>query len=255
MVDLHSHILAGLDDGARTLEESIEIAQTESADGVEVIAATPHVRDDYPTAAQTMQMLVLELNRLLDERGIALRVVGGAEIALPRLSRLDAEELSRLALAGNPRYLLLEFPYLGWPLSLESDIWSLRRRGITPVIAHPERNPEVQLAPDRIGPLVTAGALMQLTAASVDGRLGRRSQKTATELIAAGHAHVIASDAHWPGLRAAGLSKAAEAVGDDGLADWLTRGVPAAILEDRPLPERPEPAPKRRSGWRRRAGG
>lgn len=249
MIDLHTHILAGLDDGARTLDESVEIALTASGDGVSVMAATPHVRDDFNTPGQTMQMLVLELNRLLHEKQIPLRVVGGAEIAIPRLAVLDDEELGRLALAGNPRYLLIEFPYFGWPLALENEIWKLKRRGITAVLAHPERNPEVQLSPARVGPLVEAGALVQLTAASVDGRLGKRNKLTAATLIAAGTAHIVASDAHWPGLRAAGLSSAVSAIGDPGLARWLTQGVPGAILDDRPIPERPNSAPEPRRRW------
>lgn len=239
MVDLHSHILAGFDDGARTLEESVEIALTVARDGASIIAATPHVRDDFPTAAQTIEPSVRELNRILEEKGIDLRVLGGAEIALTRLPLLSDAELRQLALAGNPRYLLLEFPYLGWPLSLESVIWELRSRGITTVLAHPERNPEIHANPDRIAALVAGGALVQLTAASVDGRLGRQNSRSARKLIAAGHAHLIASDAHWPGLRAAGLSTAASAVGNPELARWLTHDVPAAIVADAPIPERP----------------
>jgi len=253
MVDLHSHILAGLDDGARTLEESVEIALTAARDGISVMAATPHVRDDYPTAAETMERLVLELVEVLRERGIDLRVLGGAEIAISRLQTVSDSELSAFGLGGNPRYLLVEFPYLGWPLSLETEIWTLRRRGFTPVLAHPERNPEVQLAPARLTPLVAAGALVQLTAASVDGRLGRQNKRTAATLIAAGHAHIIASDAHWPGLRAAGLSSAVAAVGDPELAGWLTQSVPSAIVEDEPLPPRPEAKEPR--SRRRRFGG
>jgi len=251
MVDLHSHILAGLDDGARTLEESVEIALTATQDGISIMAATPHVRDDYPTAAETMGRLVLELEGILRVQGVGLRVLGGAEIAISSLRTLGDRELSLFGLGGNPHYLLIEFPYLGWPLSLETEIRTLMQRGITPVLAHPERNPEVQLAPARIAPLVAAGALVQLTAASVDGRLGRRNKRTATALIAAGHAHIIASDAHWPGLRAAGLSSAAAAVGDPKLAGWLTREVPAAIVEDEPIPARPRTKPRslRRRLW------
>jgi protein-tyrosine phosphatase len=240
MIDLHSHILPGLDDGARSFEESVEIALTAARDGVSIMAATPHVRDDYPTAAKTMKGLVLELEGILREKGIGLRVLGGAEIAIQRLKTLGARELKLFGLGGNPRYLLVEFPYFGWPLSLETEIWTLKRRGVTTVLAHPERNPEVHLAPARVVPLVAAGALVQLTAASVDGRLGRRNKRTAAALIASGHAHIIASDAHGPGLRAAGLSSAAAEVGDPELAGWLTQGVPSAIIEDEPIPPRPQ---------------
>ena len=239
MIDLHSHILPGVDDGARSLQESVEIAIAAAGDGTTVMAATPHVRDDFPTTATTMEQLVLELSEILREKGIELQILGGAEIAISRLQALDADELRRLGLGGNPRYLLIEFPYLGWPLSLENEILNFRQLGITPVLAHPERNPQVQEAPARIAPLVAAGALVQLTAASIDGRLGRRNRKTAQALITAGHAHLIASDAHWPGLRRAGTSTAAAALRDPELARWLTYDVPAAIVQDLPIPERP----------------
>jgi protein-tyrosine phosphatase len=248
-VDLHSHILPGVDDGSRSFEESIEIAITAARDGTRIMAATPHVRDDYPTTSARIEQLVLELNTALQRRSIELHVLGGAEIAIPNLHALDRAELRRLGLAGNPDYLLVEFPYLGWPLSLETDIWHLRQKGITAVIAHPERNPQVQDAPARVEGLVKAGALVQLTAASVDGRLGRRARRTAHALIAAGHAHLIASDAHWPGLRRAGTSSAAAAIKDPLLAEWLTESVPRAIVERAPIPDRP--LDKRRSRRRR----
>ena len=239
MVDLHSHILPGVDDGSRSFEESIEVAVAAVRDGTTIMAAAPHVRDDFPTAAATMARLVRELNEILRQKGVELQVLGGAEVAIPSLSTLDTGELRRFGLGGNPRYLLIEFPYLGWPLSLETEIWNLKQRGITPVIAHPERNPQVQEATPRMAPLTAAGALVQLTAASVDGRLGRECRKAAHELIAAGHAHVIASDAHWPGLRRAGTSSAAAALHNPELARWLTHDVPAAIVDDLPIPDRP----------------
>lgn len=253
VVDLHSHILPGVDDGARTRSESVEIALAAVRDGTSVMAATPHIRDDFPTAVATMERLVLELNGILREKEIELRLLGGAEIAIPRLKDFDADELRRLGLGGNPRYLLVEFPYLGWPLSLESEIWNFRERGITLVLAHPERNPEVQVDPAGIAPFVEAGALVQLTAASVDGRLGRHNRRTAHKLIADGYAHLIASDCHWPGLRRAGTSSAAAAIGDPQLANWLVHDVPAAIVQDTSIPTRPTT----RSGslllrWRRR---
>jgi len=239
VVDLHSHILPGVDDGARSLEESVEIAIAASHDGTKVMAATPHVRDDFPTAVATMERLVLELNETLLEKGVELRILGGAEIAISSLKALDADELSRFGLGGNPHYLLVEFPYFGWPLSLETEIWNLGERGITPVLAHPERNPEVHFDPSMLAPFVAAGALVQLTAASLDGRLGRRNKRTAHRLVAVGCAHLIASDAHWPGLRRAGLSSAAAAIGDPRLANWLVHEVPTAIIENNPIPIRP----------------
>lgn len=248
MVDLHSHILPYIDDGARNFEESVEVAIAAVRDGTEIMAATPHVRDDFPTAADTMERLLRELNELLRQRGIKLRILGGAEIAIPSLLALDDDDLRRFGLAGNPHYLLVEFPYLSWPFELDRQISEFGRRGVTFVLAHPERNPHIQEDTTLIEPLVAAGALVQLTAASVDGRLGRRCRKASRELIAAGHAHLIASDAHWPGLRRAGTSSAAASLRDPELAHWLTHDVPAAIVQDLPIPDRP----RARSRARRR---
>src|SRR5204862_3206265 len=110
---------------------------------------------------------------------------------------------------------------------------------------HPERNADVQRDPDELRPLVDAGALVQITAASVEGRIGRSSRSAAFELIERGLAHLLASDAHTPDVREAGLLGAVEAIGDLPLARWLTLEVPMAIVTDAPIPRRPD-AKKRR---------
>jgi protein-tyrosine phosphatase len=239
VIDLHSHILPGVDDGAQTFEDSVEMARAAVDDGIEVLAATPHVRDDYPTAADTMERLVGELRRLLRQANVPLDVRKGGEIALDRLDDLPAGELRRYGLAGNPDVLLVEFPYYGWPLRLSHWIFQLRALGVTPVLAHPERNADVQAEPERLRELVEAGALVQVTAASLDGRLGRTPEETGLELVEKGLAHMIASDAHHPSLREIGMRAAAGAVGNRRLGEWLTDEVPRAILTGGPLPERP----------------
>ena len=108
------------------------------------------------------------------------------------------------------------------------------------MLAHPERNPEVQDRPARVEALVEAGALVQVTGASLDGRLGRASKLTAKRLLELGLVHVLASDAHGPHIREGGLAAAAEAVGDDGLARYLTREAPAAIVAGEPVPPAPQ---------------
>jgi protein-tyrosine phosphatase len=245
MIDLHSHILPGLDDGARTVEDSLEIARAALEDGITAIAGTPHVRDDYPTDAGAMEGRVAELRAQLDETGIALDVRPGGEIDVHWLERLPVEERRRFGLGGNPRYLLVETPYYGWPLGFEERLASLLDEGVVPVLAHPERNADVQVDPGRLVPLVRAGLLVQVTAASVDGRIGRRAQASGLDLIEYGLAHMIASDAHHASVRAVGMASAARAVGNEPLAAWLTRDMPAAILADAPLPERPAGGPKR----------
>jgi protein-tyrosine phosphatase len=246
VIDLHSHVLPGVDDGARTLEESVELARACEADGVEVLAATPHVRGDYPTSAETMERLVEQTREALREAGVALELRPGGEIALDYLTRLGPDQLRRFGLAGNPRYLLLECPYAGWPLSLDSVVSSLQRDGITAVLGHPERNESVQAAPERLWAAVAAGALVQLTASSLAGGGGNAAKRAANELLDRELAHLVAGDLHVASGRRAGMREGAEALGDESLARWLTHDVPRAIVDDEPLPERPPRRPQRR---------
>jgi protein-tyrosine phosphatase len=247
VIDLHSHVLPGVDDGARTQDDAVALARAAAEDGVAVLAATPHVRRDYPTSAETMERLVEELRAVLVADGIELELRTGGELALEFLDELPAEELPRFGLGGS-RALLVEFPYSGWPLGLGEQLFRLRARGFTPVLAHPERNDRVQADPARLAPLVDAGALVQLTAASVDGRLGRTPAAASRRLLELGLAHLLASDAHGPEIRGAGLSAAAVSLGPVGA--WLTEEAPAAVLAGAPLPPRPEPRSRRR-WWRR----
>jgi len=249
VIDLHSHVLPGIDDGAEDLDEAIAICRAAAADGISVIAATPHVRDDYPTTPEVMEAAVRELQAAV---GDLLQVLPGGELDLQELDR-PAEELARFGLGGSPRYLLVEMPYVGWPLGLEEELFRLRSSGITPVLAHPERNGEVQARPERLESIVASGTLVQLTAASIDGRIGRNSQNCARALLSRRLAHLVASDAHGLRVRAVGMADAARAVDDADLARWLTVDVPRAIIEGVEIPAYPEPLKKRR--WLRRFGG
>jgi protein-tyrosine phosphatase len=251
MIDLHAHILPGLDDGVATVEEACELARRAAAEGITAIAATPHVREDYPTTPAQMEAAVRDLRRELRVADIAVDILPGGEIALDSLGLLGQEDLLRFSLAQSGRYLLVEFPYVGWPLALETSLWKVQAAGLVPIIAHPERNREVQERPGLLAPLISAGTLVQITAASLDGRLGPSSQRAAQALLKDGTAHLIASDAHGPAIREPGLADAFAAVGDVALARYLTEEVPAAIVAGDPLPMRP--ARPARGLWRRRA--
>lgn len=245
MIDLHAHILPGLDDGPATLDEALAVLRAAAEDGVSVIAATPHVRDDYPTTPEAMERSLAALRRALEAEGTPIRVVSGGELALDWLGRLTDQDLGRFTLGAGGRYVLVETPYAGWPLDMGQRLFELQLSGFTPVIAHPERNGDVQSRPELLRPLVEAGALVQVTAASLDGRLGRSSADAGRTLVAAELAHLIASDVHDAAGRV-GLSDAASAVGDDRLKRWLLYDVPLAIIEGRDAPRRPVPASRRR---------
>jgi protein-tyrosine phosphatase len=230
VIDLHSHILPGLDDGARTLEDARALAREAVAGGVTTMAATPHVRDDYPTTCEQMERGVENLREDFAREEIPLEVLHGAEIELSLLWQIHPEDLARFTLGGSGVYVLVEFPYTGWPRSLDLALSHLHGQGLRMVLGHPERNPEVQDQPDLLAAVVEAGALVQLTAASVDGRLGPSSQLTARRLLERGLAHLVASDAHGPLIREAGLASAAEALQDEALARRLTVDVPQTIV-------------------------
>jgi protein-tyrosine phosphatase len=251
MIDLHSHVLPGIDDGAATIEGSLDILRAAQADGIARIAATPHVRYDWPTTPQQMEQLVVRVRDAASAVDIAVEVLPGGELDLEYADSLDDDSLRRFGLGGNPNLLLIEFPYVGWPVGLPDLVFRLRVRGFVAVLAHPERNVTVQERPERLRALVETGVFVQLTAASVDGRLGRRNAAGARALLDAELAHLIASDAHAPALRAIGMGAAAEAVGDAQLAWWLTHDVPQALLAGEAPPPRPgRPKGRVRRPWR-----
>jgi len=240
VIDLHTHVLPGIDDGVRSLAEARALALAAVEEGVSVLVATPHVRDDYPTTPETMEEAVALVRADFAVQGIPVEVLHGAEVDLSMLWAIPPEELRRLTIAQTGRYLLLEFPYRGWPLALDSAVTRLVQLGVIPLLAHPERNPEVQDRPDRVRGLVEAGALVQITAASLEGGRDRSAQAAALRLLDLGLAHVLASDSHGPHISRDGLGAVARSIGDPALARYLTNDVPGAIVAGQPVPERPQ---------------
>jgi protein-tyrosine phosphatase len=231
LIDLHTHILPGFDDGVRSLEQARDLAREAAAEGVSVIAATPHVRDDYPTSPDRMERGVQALRAEFAEAGIEVEIVCGGEVAIERLWDLSDEEVRRFTYHGAGRYLLVEFPYYDWPALLEPTLLQLRASGIRPLLAHPERNAAVQADPSRLGPVVREGALVQLTAGSLSGSFGSPPRAAALRLLELGLAHVLATDAHGAHVAGrGGLASAVGALSDSALAKRLTIEVPAAIL-------------------------
>jgi protein-tyrosine phosphatase len=152
----------------------------------------------------------------------------------------------RFTLGQAGKYALVECPYFGSPLELIPAVRALREAGITSIVAHPERNPDVAERPGRVSSLVELGALVQLTAASVEGTLGRSPRETAFKLLDLHLAHLIASDAHGPHIRESGLAAAADAVGEEELAQYLTEAAPAAILAGESVSAPPRRRQRRR---------
>ncbi|MFY9264988.1 MAG: CpsB/CapC family capsule biosynthesis tyrosine phosphatase [Solirubrobacterales bacterium] len=241
MIDLHIHLLPGIDDGPADLDGALALANAVRADGVTAVAATPHVNEAHRTTAATMRDALASLRAGLAGAGLAIDVHGGAEIAIDRLDRLSDDDLRGFSLGGSGRYLLLECPYAGWPMDLELHTGRIAQLGMRPLLAHPERSAAVQGSggAERLRDAVDRGLLVQITAGSLSGHHGRTAAETARRLIDEELVHVISSDAHSADRRPPRMSEAFAAIGDDVLARWLTTAAPGAILRGERLPERP----------------
>jgi protein-tyrosine phosphatase len=214
------------------------------------MVATPHIREDYPFDLALVAERTDALNARLEEGGVELRVVPGGEVALSKLSQLTRDELRDLTLASS-RALLVESPYQAATDTVEDALFKVQLAGFHPILAHPERSPSFMKDPDRLEALVERGILCSVTAASMAGRFGRTVQRFTRLLFERGMVHDVASDSHDIGRRAPGLTAGFRLLdqhlpGVLGQIDWFTRDAPAAILEDRPLPARPQiEAPRR----------
>jgi protein-tyrosine phosphatase len=247
VIDLHCHVVPGIDDGPATMDEAVALARRQAELGVTTIVATPHVGYDWPdNDAARIAAGVAETNAALAAAGVAVEVVAGAEVALSRAVDLDDAELAALRLGGGP-WLLLEPPHGPSAAGVEQAIVSLAHRGHRLVIAHPERCPAMLADPPMVERLVAGGALCSVTASALTGRFGRPGARMARDLVARGLAHDVSSDAHGVGpRRPPGMREHVEQAGFGTLADWLCRDVPAAIVAGGPVPARPPVAPPAR---------
>ena len=246
MIDLHSHLLPGLDDGPADVEGSVALAREAAAAGVTVMAATPHLRADFPDVrVEEVETRAEQLRERLREEAIALEIVAGGEVDVLWAQRASDEMLRAASYGGRGTDLLVETPYGPVPEMFEDLLFRIQVRGFRVLLAHPERNESFQRDPARLERIVERGVLVQLTASSVVG--SARARRLSQRLIEDGSAHVIAGDLHRAGGRRATVAQAAGATGERGR--WMVTEAPAAILAGEPLPPAP-PAAARRSWWR-----
>jgi len=245
LIDLHCHILPGVDDGAKSLEESLLMARRAVEDGIHTIVATPHTLNGiYINSAREVTPKVASLQETLSKNHIKLQLYVGADVHLcPHM--LELIESGDAGTINNARkYILLEFPSQVVPPKVKDEIFSLKLNGITPIISHLERNPVIQHNIDILYEFIRMGALCQVTAMSITGDFGGIAMQCAERLLSHRMVHVIASDAHSSESRPPVLSQAVEAAAeilenyDD--AERMVTEVPAAILSGN-MPEIPEP--------------
>ena len=232
MIDIHCHILPGIDDGPSDIEESIEMATIASSDGITRIVATPHIKDTLIPAA-TIKKSIATLNNRLTEAGIPVKILQGADVnAMLDISLLEGYTIN------NTNYILVEFPHSHLPKNAGEVIFNMVVRGYRPIITHPERNPSVIKDPDLVFELLSAGALVQITADSLTGVFGVDMQECALYLLKRGAVRFIATDAHSSSHRrpllSGGLEVAGRIIGKEKAGRLVTSN-PEALLTGRSI--------------------
>ncbi|MGJ7910837.1 tyrosine-protein phosphatase [Neobacillus sp. LXY-1] len=220
MIDIHCHILPGLDDGAQFLEDSITMAREAAKEGIHTIIATPHLNSQYDNRKQSILESVNQLNRALTEANIGVTILPGQE---PRIygeiiADYEREEIQTL---NGTQFLFIEFPSNHVPRYAEQLLFDVQLKGLVPIIVHPERNSEIIERPELLYRFVEKGALAQVTASSLCGYFGKKIKQFSEQLIEANLAHFIASDAHNVNNRTFKMSEAFDLVDSNFGIDYV----------------------------------
>ncbi|MFK4307400.1 protein-tyrosine phosphatase [Bacillus sp. RC242] len=197
VIDLHCHILPGVDDGAGVVTDSLEMARQAVAEGIHTIVATPHHKNGkYDNERTHIIPQVKQLNDELQRTNIPLNILPGQEVRLYGDIVEDYEAGKIVTLNENHKYMLIEFPSNHVPRYAEQLLYEICVKGMTPIIVHPERNAELIERPDKLYNFVSKGALTQVTAGSLLGNFGKKIKKFSLQLVEHKLTHMIASDAH-----------------------------------------------------------
>jgi len=232
MIDIHCHILPGVDDGPADMEQALAMARIAVEDGITTIIATPHISDSFQDAKEIYKR-TRELNQALKQHGIALTVYPGAELP----SHYDLSVWGDYTI-NNGKYILIEFPHSHFPSAGARLLQEGLNQSFCPIIAHAERNPGVMRDPNLLAPLITMGVTIQITAESIAGSFGPDIQQCAHYLLRRNMVHFIATDGHPMPNRHPRLSsglKTAEKILGTGKGEPLVHNNPAAVLANRPL--------------------
>lgn len=234
MIDIHCHLLPAVDDGAGTVEQSVEMAKRAASEGVTAIVVTPHAfHPQFETQDLNVQSAASQLQTLLHRDGIDIDLYAGQEIRVFGELVEALEDGRALSLAGS-RYVLVEFPSDSVPAYAEQLFFGLQTEGYTPIIAHPERNKEFATNPKRLLDFVSSGALSQITTGSLTGEFGQNVRDLSFAFLRNGLSQLIASDAHSTGRRTFHWTAAEAAVIKElGSDAWDTYATNAeAVVKD-----------------------
>jgi protein-tyrosine phosphatase len=252
LVDIHCHLLPGIDDGAKDWGESLAMARMAVADGIATIIATPHQLGNFrQNAGDDIRHRVRELQQRLDAEQISLQVLAGADVRIEPDMIAGIVRGDVLTLADRRKHVLLELPHELY-LPLHPVLHELTQRNITGILSHPERNLGILRQPDVLAPLVDAGCLLQVTAGSLCGAIGRECQEFSEWLLSEGMVHFLATDAHGPRSRRPLLRRAfkrACELTDEQTARDLCSVNPGRVARGQSVPGGRRERPRRRRKW------
>lgn len=261
MLDIHYHLIFGVDDGPKTIEASLELAEASIAEGVTHIVATPHASHRYPYQLEVNQERLSILRERLDGR-LTLGLGCDFHLSYDNLTQIEKEP--RKFCINGTKYLLVEFPEYLNLATINEVFFRIMSLGLVPIITHPERNTTLLQSATPLEEWVHRGCLVQVTAASLSGRFGNRSETLAKQLLRSNFVHFIASDAHSVHGRPPAMQEAFEVLKREfGLetAERLCVQNPHAAFFGEHLPPQPEPSPalyvkkQQRKGFFRRLFG
>lgn len=250
MIDLHCHVLPGLDDGARDMEEAVGMCELAARDGIRTIVATPHTLNGvYENKREAVLEAVLALRDVLRGRGVEVEVLPGSDASMDARLISGVREGAVTTINDGGRSLLLELPRFFVPGQARDLVFDLGLMGVTPVLSHPERNEAAMGDLGALYEMIKGGALVQITAGSVTGRFGERARKNALVLLEHSMVHILATDAHDTSARPPLLSEAVEAasrhVGREAASRMVGETPGALVAGERPEVEGPRRAKKR----------
>jgi protein-tyrosine phosphatase len=196
MVDIHHHLLPGLDDGSDSIESSVAMAKMAASDGITHIVCTPHANAQYRFDPAVNADKIAELRARLAAENVPITLGNGCDFHLSFDNVTDAKRAPGRYSINGLGYLLVEPPDYGIPPGLTETLYELRLAGLTPILTHPERNPTLQSEPERMRPWLRGGLLVQVTADSLTGHKGRRAERMAHMLLEKRWVHFLATDAH-----------------------------------------------------------
>jgi len=244
MVDLHHHLLAGLDDGPPDLETSIAMARMAAADGITHVVCTPHASSRYAFSPALIEEKLSTLRLALAAESIPLTLATGCDFHLSYDNIKDAIAHPRKYSINATDYLLIELPDHGLSTSLEEIFYQLRLAGLRLILTHPERNPTLQRDHGRLAAWLREGMLVQITTSSVLGKMGEIARKMSHTLLAHRWVHFLATDAHNLTSRPPRMAEARDLVAARYGSAYATRLCvenPTSVLSGQPLPEQDEP--------------